>query len=148
MKSAPHRSDLASYPLHKLIPTRLSDVNAARHVSNTAIAGIYDDARYDVLLQVVPEKERGASSRTVMAQTNLRYIEEIHHPAPLTVATGVSRVGRTSFELFQGLFSEGRCVGLCDTTYVYCDAAGPAAVDDGKRATLLAIAYRFPDDQA
>lgn len=148
MKPAQHRLDLASYPLLKLIPTRLSDVNAARHVSNTAIAGIYDDARYDVLLRVVPEGERGRANRTVMAQTNLRYIEEIHHPVPLTVATGVSRIGRTSFELFQGLFVGGRCVGLCDTTYVYCDAAGPAAVDDGKRATLMAIAYLAATGQA
>ena len=148
MKPDPHRLDLTSYPLLKLIPTRLSDVNAARHVSNTAIAGIYDDARYDVLMQVVPEGERSRGNRTVMAQTNLRYIEEIHHPDPLTVATGVSRIGRSSFELFQGLFSAGRCVGLCDTTYVYCDAAGPAAVDDAKRTTLMSIAYRLPTDQA
>lgn len=141
MKPALHRLDPASYPLHKLIPTRLSDVNAARHVSNTAIAGIYDDARYDVLLQVLPEIERGRDRRTVMAQTNIRYIEEIHHPVPLTVATGVSRIGRSSFELFQALICDGRCVGLCDTTYVYCDASGPAALDDGKRAVLGALVY-------
>ena len=83
-----------------------------------------------------------------MAQTNLRYLEEIHHPAPLTVATGVSRIGRSSFELYQGLFSAGRCLGLCDTTYVYCDAAGPAPVDEGKRAILIAIPYRASADPA
>jgi acyl-CoA thioester hydrolase len=148
MKSAPHRLEIASYATIKIIPTRLSDVNAARHVSNTAIASIYDDARYDILLQVLPEPERGLGSRTVMAQTNLRYIEEIRHPAPLGVATGVSRIGKSSFELFQGLFRGDVCVGLCDTTYVHCNADGPFPLDDAKRQILMALAYKVPVDQA
>ena len=148
MKPAPHRLEIDSYTLIKIIPTRLSDVNAARHVSNTAIAGIYDDARYDVLMQVLPDLERGRGARSVMAQTNLRYIQEIHHPSPLTVATAVSRIGRSSFELFQGLFCGRNCVGLCDTTYVHCDAAGPSPLDEVKRGVLMSLAYRSPVDQA
>ncbi len=148
MKPAPHRLEIDSYRLTKIIPTRLGDVNAARHVSNTAIAGIYDDARYDVLMRVLPDLERSRGARSVMAQTNLRYIEEIHHPSPLTVATAVSRIGRSSFELFQGLFRGGVCVGLCDTTYVHCDAAGPSPLDDGKREMLMSMAYKLPVAQA
>ncbi len=143
MKPAPHRLDIASYPLRKSIETRVGDVNRAQHISNTAIAEIYDDARFDLLRPVWI----GSGARVVLAQTNLTYLAEIHHPSRLTVGTAVAKIGRSSFELFLGLFLDAACVGLCDAVFVNCDADGPRPMTGTMTAYLAPIAYGVPADR-
>jgi acyl-CoA thioester hydrolase len=144
MKHPPYRLDPSSYPMSKILATRIGDVNSAQHISNVAFAAIYEDARADVLRIIYGSALRTRDNRSVMAQANMAYLAEVKHPSALVLASGIGRVGRSSYDVLQGLFSDGRCVGLCDTTYVHCDADGPTPLSDAMRALLAPFLCQIP----
>ena len=48
----------------------------------------------------------------VIVTTTIEYVGELHYPGQITVATGVERVGNSSFAVRQALFQDGRCAAL------------------------------------
>ena len=87
------------------------------------------------------EAGREKGSRTVVAQVTLRYLAEGHYPLETRVGGGVSRIGNSSYEIAQGLFQEGRCIGLCDTVVVYTREGRSAPLPDLLRQSLGRLRY-------
>ena len=136
MKPDPRRLELAAYPFATEIPTRFADVDPLRHLNNVRIAEIYEEGRVRLHRSVEVDVAREKGSRTVVAQVTLRYLAEGFYPAAIRVGAGVSRIGNTSYEIAQGLFQDGRCIGLCDTVIVYTRDRRSAPLPDALRALL------------
>jgi len=54
----------------------------------------------------------------------------------LTVATGVLRLGSSSFTLGQALFQKGECIGVCESVTVHLSGGRPAPLPAEFRAAL------------
>jgi acyl-CoA thioester hydrolase len=67
---------------------------------------------------------RDEGVRWLVAAITLNYLAEGHFPEPITIATGFSRVGNTSWTLHSAAFQEKKCIATCETVLV---AQGPAA---------------------
>jgi acyl-CoA thioester hydrolase len=138
---APPRTDaarfrLAAYPLQAAMPTRPGTTTRDHHVSNVALAGVYDDGRKTLLDHLYPREVRGAGLRPLLVQTSLNYRAEVVHPCTLVVATAAGAAGRSSFGMLQALFVDGACVGFCDSTFVNYGRSGPEPLSARHRELL------------
>lgn len=129
----PQRLLLAAYPVTRTLTTRVGDMDGYGHLNAMRIGTYYEDARaafYGVAFKEVRRQ------RMLVAQVTLRYLGEGFWPGTLEVGTGISRVGSSSVEMAQGLFCEGRCIGLCDTVLVNAPEGRSEPFADDARACL------------
>jgi acyl-CoA thioester hydrolase len=126
--------EIAAYPIRSALEARVSDLDGYGHLNGIRIGLFYEDARarsYGPLCR---------ATRLVVAQFTMRYLAEGTWPGTLAIGSGVSRIGRTSFVLSQGLFQQGACIGLAETVLVRSDGAGALPLGDDLVEELRAIA--------
>jgi acyl-CoA thioester hydrolase len=139
MKPEPHRLDSATYPRHKAVPIRFSDVDMFRHLNNVATGQFYEEARFELLAEareLVAKEDRGA---LVIANVNTSYLGQARYPGTIDVATGILRVGDRSLVIAQGLFVGGKCIGIADSSIVSTGPEGAVAIADPVRAFLSSL---------
>lgn len=110
--------ELAAYPIRSALEARVSDLDGYGHLNGIRIGLFYEDARARSYGPVC------RATRLVVAQFTMRYLAEGTWPGTLTIGSGISRIGRTSFILSQGLFQHAACIGLAETVLVRSDGAG------------------------
>ncbi|WP_225205470.1 acyl-CoA thioesterase [Novosphingobium huizhouense] len=156
MKPPAWRLEPAIYPHSCLIQTRYTDEDLLRHVNNIAVAGYYDEARSRFSRAIFQAANAaggetlGAAQgrgRIVTADSRCSYLAEVFHrdDQPVEIRTGILRIGTASYELGQALFQDGRCAGLCTTTFVQADAQGASPLSPAMRAVLEAHLIPAPD---
>ena len=145
MKPPAWRQDRSIYPHSFAIQTRYVDEDRLGHVNNIAIAGYYDEARSRFSRLVFGKVDRNEMSRIVTADSRVTYLAEVFYENELEVCTGILRIGTASYELGQGLFHQGRCLGICTTTFVQASATGSSPLSAGLRAALSDMKIRAVD---
>lgn len=129
------RTDAVRYPFTTTIPTRFGDLDVLGHVNNVAMAAIFEEGR--VRFNRSLHLERSSSDvRWLIANVSIAYLGEAFFPDDMIVTAGIGRIGRTSWTILSGAFQRGQCVAVSDTTIVYTDANGSAAIPDTMRAIL------------
>jgi acyl-CoA thioester hydrolase len=144
MKPTPERLALRTYPHHTKIEPRFQDLDPLGHLNNVALAGIYEEARVR-FTQTFRHPPAGAEGRRpVVAAISVTYLAEGLYPVPLTVATGVLKIGRSSYVTGQALFQNDLCIGTADTVVVFTDAGRPFPLPDEIRDGLAAALIGAP----
>jgi acyl-CoA thioester hydrolase len=132
------RLNPAAYPFTTDIPTRWADLDLLGHINNVSMAGLFEEGRGQFNRSL--DLHRGDHSiRWLIAGVDIAYLAEAHHPAPITIASGIGRVGHRSWSIFSAAFQGTVCVATCETTLVYTDAKGPCAFPDDFRAKFEAM---------
>lgn len=134
--------DIAAFPTHRRLQTRVSDLDGNGHLNAIRIGHFYEDAR--AAFHVATGRHGG---RVLVAQLTLRYLAEGRWPEDAEVGTGVVRIGRSSFVMGQGLFQAGRCIGLCETVLVHTGGGGPSPLPESYRQVLAPQRLRWPGDR-
>jgi acyl-CoA thioester hydrolase len=121
----PHRCDVA---------TRFADLDQIGHVNNVAMAAILQEARYQFFLKwnVIT----GTQPQLVVAALTIEYADDIFHPHPVDISTGVLEIGRTSFRLVQVARQQGRVSTFSETVQVTRNERGPVPIPDEWRRKL------------
>ena len=135
MKPEPFRLHRTAYPYFRRVIARFSDMDSEGHLNNVALAAFYEDGRVSFLRGLAGEA-RGTEYRFVIAHLAISYIAEAHYPGEYDVGLGVSKLGNASFGVGCGLFIDGACVGVCDTTQVVIGDAGVMPIPNVLRASL------------
>jgi acyl-CoA thioester hydrolase len=65
---------------------------------------------------------------------NLDYIAEAHFPEHVTIASGILRIGSSSWDIASAAFQGGECKATCITTIVLTDNNGPTKLPENLRA--------------
>ena len=137
------RLDPAVYPFTFEVATRWADLDMLGHINNVSMAGLFEEGRGKFTHSL--EMHRASDAiRWLIAGVEIAYLGEAHHPAPLTVASGIGRIGKTSWSVYSAAFQGGKCVATCETTTVYTDANGAAVVPDDYRVKLEAMMVKRP----
>ena len=119
------RLDAASYPVHIDLQTRFQDMDINGHLNNVAFAALFESGRVLLNREVRPLEERPANERTMVAAVEINYLAEGNFPDPVQIATGIGRLGTSSWTIVQAMFQNGRCIATCDTVVV-CRTEGEA----------------------
>ena len=119
------RLDAASYPVCIELQTRFQDMDINGHLNNVAFAALFESGRVLLNRQVRPLDERPSNEQTMVAAVEINYLAEGNFPDPVQIATGIGRLGTSSWTIVQAMFQNGRCIATCDTVVV-CRTDGEA----------------------
>lgn len=119
------RLDAASYPVCAEYQTRFQDMDINGHLNNVAFAALFESGRVLLNRQLRPLAERRDNERTMVAAVEINYLAEGNFPDPVEIATGIGRIGTSSWSIVQAMFQNGRPIATCDTVVV-CRTDGEA----------------------
>ena len=119
------RLNTASYPVCIELQTRFQDMDINGHLNNVAFAALFESGRVLLNRDVRPLDERPANERTMVAAVEINYLAEGNFPDPVQIATGIGRLGTSSWTIVQAMFQNGDCIATCDTVVV-CRTDGEA----------------------
>ncbi|MDO9367799.1 MAG: acyl-CoA thioesterase [Sphingopyxis sp.] len=119
------RLDAASYPARIELQTRFQDMDINGHLNNVAFAALFESGRVLLNREVRPLTERPANERTMVAMVEINYLGEGNFPDPVTITSGIGRIGTSSWTIVQAMFQNGRPIASCDTVVV-CRTDGQA----------------------
>ena len=124
--------DRANYPFHHSTETRFADMDLLGHINNVAMAGLFEHGR-GMLNHAIEVQRRAPGQRWLIVSVSLDYIAEAHFPGHVDIASGILRIGTSSWDIASAAFQGGECKATCITTVVLTDANGPTAISDSLR---------------
>ena len=139
--------DPASYTHWANETVRFSDLDLLGHVNNNATSTYFETARIGYFAETglydpTAGLQQAGQTATVIVRMCIDYLAEILYPATLRIGTRTLKLGTTSFRYRQGMFWDGRCVAVAETTNVVIDliTRKPADLTDAHRSALLRFA--------
>lgn len=108
---------LDDYPFKTKQILRFGDTDQQGHLNNAVYATFFESGRvaliYDRNHDLPP---RGTSF--VIAQINIRFIQEILFPGDVYIGTRVTKLGTSSLHLEQGIYANGERCAAADSVVV------------------------------
>lgn len=136
---------LSAYPVTQDVTMRIGDLDPYRHVSAIRIGEYYEEARAIFYRDAFAGLER---PRILVLRLTFHYLAESVWPGALTVGTGIAKIGNSSFEMVQGLFRDGVCLGVAETILVNTGDSGKAPLPDSLRSRLEPRRLNLPEATA
>jgi len=115
----------ANYPVSLLTPTRFQDMDPNRHLNNVAFATMFENARVRLNRSLRPWADRPRNERSMIAAITINYLREGQYPDDVTVCSGVSKIGTSSYVISQAMFQHDKCIATADSVIV-CRTDGEA----------------------
>jgi len=120
---------------------RFGDTDLLGHINTASYISYCDTAR------LIFCSETGLWSKTrteaaVVLKTGIRMHRELFAPGEIRIGTLVTRIGTTSLDLVQGLFTEGSCAAVSATVLVHMnmETHRPHTISDDIRAKIDQLA--------
>ena len=110
--------DPASYPVSLVTQTRFQDIDPNRHLNNVAFATMFENARVRFNRALRPWADRPKNERSMVAAVTINYLREGSYPDDVTVCSGVSKIGTSSYVISQAMFQHEQCIATCDSVIV------------------------------
>ena len=109
----------ADYELFTSVPTRWGDADALGHINNAMLVRYIECGRIDYFSRVC-ELKLGEDDKNgfVIANLEMAFLQQVHHPDNLDVASRVSRLGNSSFDVDTVIFSENESQPLISSRAV------------------------------
>lgn len=125
--------------LEETYKVRFCETDALQHVSNTALVVWFESAREPIFRMFTPGLDVN-NWPLILASYKVDFLKQIYL-GDVTIKTGISRVGGSSFDVFQEVWQNGERAGKGLTTLVHFDyeAQKARAIPDDIRTQLHAI---------
>lgn len=115
---------------------RNADTDQFHHVNNASVASFLEDGRMELFASpAITPLMKGLN--VVVGRLHIEFYAEIFYPGELKIGSAVTRIGRSSFEVLQGVFNEDSCVASAVASCVLLQAGKPHAISDDVRRHLL-----------
>lgn len=121
---------------------RFYETDALAHVSNTVLVGWFEAGREPIFKLFTPELDLH-NWPLILASYKVDFLEQIYYGQKVQVRTYISRIGSSSFDVYQELWQEQKKCATGTTTLVHFDfkAKKAVAINDEIKATLLVNSY-------
>ncbi|MBE1301992.1 MAG: acyl-CoA thioesterase [Alteromonadaceae bacterium] len=96
---------------------RFCETDALKHVSNTALVVWFESAREPIFKMFTPSLDLD-NWPLILASYKVDFIRQIHL-GQVEIKTGVSRIGGSSFDVYQEVWQNGTRCGSGTTTMVH-----------------------------
>ena len=98
---------------------RNADTDQFKHVNNAAIASMLESARMEAFASEVHARLGGAT--LAVAHLAIDFHRELFYPGSVAIGSIVTRAGRSSFSVRQGVFDGDGCVASAEVICVLFD---------------------------
>lgn len=88
---------------------RFSDTDALGHINNTMVPVWFEGARDDVFKWFTPDLDL-TKWRLILAKIDVTFHLQMYYEFPMEVRTYISRIGGSSFDVWQELWQNDKCV--------------------------------------
>lgn len=146
MTATPDPTDRATFAHWVRDLVRYADTDRQGHVNNAVFATFLESGRVRILYDPdSPLAPDGASF--VIARLVLDFRAEIRWPGEVDIGTALTRLGRSSVTLCQGIFVGDTCAATAETVIVLMDEATRTSrpLPDPTRAALEPLLWRCGD---
>lgn len=106
--------------LEETFPVRFCETDALGHVSNTVIASWFESARLPIFRVFSPSLDV-KNWPLILAKYNLNFHAQLFYGQQVTVKTGVSKIGNSSFDTYQEVWQNDVLCVSGTTTMVQFD---------------------------
>jgi len=88
------------------IAVRWKELDALNHVNNAQFFSYFEEARIKFLSHINQETISSKNSQgPILAHVACNFKSQIHYPDTLSIGSGVSRMGRSSFDIDHDIYS-------------------------------------------
>jgi len=125
--------------LEESYKVRFSETDALQHVSNTALAVWFESAREPIFRMFTPELDV-QNWPLILASYKVDFLRQMYL-GEVTLKTGISRIGGSSFDVFQEVWQNGeRCAkGLTTMVHFNFETQKASPIPDEIRQQLQNI---------
>lgn len=116
---------------------RFYETDALGHVSNTVLVGWFEAARIPIFKMFTPELHL-ENWPLILANYSVDFVQQIYLQSPVQIKTWISRIGGSSFDVYQECWQNEELKAKGTTTLVHFEyeAKKSRAIPDDIRATL------------
>ena len=100
---------------------RYADLDPNGHVNNGAVNQYFEDGRVEFRRQRMPFLGPRLFTGFAVGRFAATYRAALTWPATVEIGTAVTRIGRASFDLAQGVFRDELCIATAEVGQVYFD---------------------------
>lgn len=115
---------------------RFYETDALKHVSNTVLVGWFETGRLPIFKLFTPELDLD-NWPLILARYDVNFLAQIFL-GEVTIKTGISRLGKSSFDVHQEVWQNGQRCAKGTTTMVHFDykTQSSSAIPDAIREEL------------
>lgn len=111
--------DRCDYRLFTPVPTRWGDADALGHINNAMLVRYIECGRIDYFSRVCDLRlGEDENDGFVIANLEMAFLHQVHHPSELEVASSVSRLGNSSFDVDTIIFNKNQTQALISSRAV------------------------------
>ena len=97
---------------------RFYETDALQHVSNTALVGWFETARLPIFRYFTPELDL-QNWPLILANYKIDFLLQIYLQTPVEIRTYISKIGTSSFQVYQECWQDGELKVTGTTTLVH-----------------------------
>jgi len=101
---------------------RYRDLDPNGHVNNGAINEFFEDGRVQFRHERLITLGDDILAGFALVKFSVEYFKTLHYPGSVDIGTVVTKIGRTSYVLGQGIFSGDECVAVAEVITVCLNA--------------------------
>lgn len=119
---------------------RFYETDALKHVSNTVLVAWFEASRLPIFKMFTPDLDLD-NWPLILANYNVDFLQQIYMTPEVSVKTGISKIGNSSFVVYQELWQSQSLKAKGTTTLVHFDykTARSAQIPDAIRTQLEAM---------
>lgn len=127
-----------STPLETSFDVRFYETDALAHVSNTALAGWFEAAREPVFRMFSPTLDL-KNWPLIIASYKIDFLAQIFYGNSVNLKTYITRIGKSSFDVYQECWQNGNLCATGLTTMVHFDykSQRSAPITDDVKSQLM-----------
>jgi acyl-CoA thioester hydrolase len=107
----------------EIIQPRFNETDALGHINNTVLAQWFEGARDPIFRLFSPDLDT-KQWRLILASTSIQFKAELFYGVAVEIHTGISKVGNSSFEVYQQAWQQGKCCATGQAVLVHYNFAG------------------------
>lgn len=125
---------------------RFNDTDRQGHINNAVYATLCEASRVAFLYEPDPPLYP-PGHQFVIAKLTLNFLAEMNWPGHAIIGAGVTRIGRSSFAVEQGIYKDQHCVATAESVIVLMneETRGSAPLPDETRARLETLMLAVPE---
>lgn len=127
------------YPLRFATRILYSDMDAFRHLNNGATGRYLEEGRADLNMMVFGEScmiDPPGGLQLLFATVTIDFIKQAHYPGMVEIATGLTRIGGSSYVISQAAFQHDACFALGEAVMVKAIDGRPAALTEEEKSRM------------
>lgn len=139
LKDDPTRLIRDRYPLHFTTRILYADMDAFRHLNNGATGRYFEEGRADLNMSVFGKEsmiDPPGGLQLLFATVTIDFIKQAHYPGTVEIATGLTRIGSSSYIIAQAAFQDDVCFALGEAVMVKAIDGRPAALTEKERSRM------------